>query len=110
MAKNGVATRTGETDVDVDVEKTLEQDTKKSVYFRRKVDSKIKTGVVTDEVLLGVIKGDRFPVYPSFAALMGKDGNAVKVESDAKLKIISNHLPKAELYWSGSLAYVDHDP
>ena len=79
-------------------------------YLERKVDSKIKTGVVTDEVLLGAIKGDRFPVYPSFAALMGKDGNAVKVDSEAKMKIISNHLAKAELYWTGTLTYVDHDP
>jgi hypothetical protein len=56
---------------------------------------------MTEEVMVDVVKGKKFPVYPPFAALMGKDGNPVKVESESKLKIISNHLPKAGLYWKG---------
>lgn len=84
-------------------------DVEESLVFRKKVDGKLKTGVIKDEVMVDVVKGDRFPVHPSFAALMGKDGDVVKVESEAKLKVILNHLPKAEQYWKGMLTYVDHD-
>ena len=92
------------------MESTTEQERKKYNVFRKKVDGKMRTGVMTEEVMIDVTKGDKFPVYPSFAALMGKDGNAVEVDSESKLKIISNHLPKATQYWKGTLKYTDHDP
>jgi hypothetical protein len=67
-------------ETDVEVEKELEKrvNKKKPGYFRRKVDSKMKVGVVTDTVLSDTVKGDKFPVYLSFRSANGEGRKSIQ--------------------------------